>query len=94
MKQKVTLWEAIREMRETTGRGETFGMVFMSLDRSRGKSQGPVRIERARLRPATPADQNQYSDYMLNFLDVDTNMPRRMWQVTLMELNGKRVELP
>lgn len=93
MKQKITLWDAIREMREATGRGETFSMVFMSLDRSRGKSQGAVQINKARLRPATPADQNQYSDYMLNFLDVEANAPRRLWQVTLMELNGKRVEL-
>ncbi|MBW6534856.1 MAG: hypothetical protein K0B11_07605 [Mariniphaga sp.] len=38
MKQKLHLWDAIREMREATGRNETFSMVFMSLDRSRGKN--------------------------------------------------------
>jgi hypothetical protein len=93
MKETITIWQAIKEMREATGRGETFSMAFMSYDRTRGKSQGVVQITKARLRPATHRDQNRNADFMLNFLDVETNLPRQMYQVTLMELNGKRVEL-
>jgi hypothetical protein len=93
MEKTITLWDAIKEMREATGRGETFSMTFMSYDRTRGKSQGVVQIPRARLRPATHHDKNKNADYMLNFIDLETNLPRQMYQVTLMELNGKRVEL-
>lgn len=89
----MTVWEAIREMREATGREEPFSMTFMSYDRSRGKSSGVVQIERARLRPATHKEQNKHADYMLNFIDLDANLPRQMYQVTLMEFNGKRTEL-
>lgn len=93
MEKTITLWDAIKEMREATGKGETFSMAFMSYDRTRGKSQGVVQVKKARLRPATHRDQNRNADYMLNFIDVETNLPRQMYQVTLMELNGKRVEL-
>jgi hypothetical protein len=89
----ITLWAAIREMRETTANNGVFGMVFMSYDQTRQRSKGPVEIQRAKLRPATHADQNKNADYMLNFLDVDNNTPRQMYQVCLMQLNGKRIRL-
>ena len=80
-------------MRETTAKGDTFSMVFMSYSKSRQKSDGVVQVQKARLRAATAKDNNSLADYMLNFLDIDRNIPRQMYQVLLMELNGKRVIL-
>lgn len=80
-------------MRELTGKGEAFSFVFMSYDQGRQKSQGAVSINKAKLRPATPKDQNKNADYMLNFLDVEANLPRQLYQVCLMEFNGQRIEV-
>ena len=93
MENTITIWDAIRGMREATAANESFSMVFMSYDQSRQKSHGPVQVRMAKLRAATPADQNKNADYMLNFLDLDTNQPRQMYQVCLMEFNGKRVQI-
>ena len=87
----ISLWDALRQMREITGAGGTFGMVFMSYDRGRQKSHGVVSIPKARLRHATPKDQNRNAHYMINFLDVDINQPKQMYLITLMEFNGNRI---
>lgn len=87
----ISIWEAIRQMRENTGKGDTFSMVFMSYDRGRQKSQGVVSVNRAKLRNATPKDQNKNAKHMLNFLDVDLNLPRQMYLITLMEFNGQKI---
>ena len=92
MENQIHLWEAIRQMREITAANGCFSIVFMSYDRSRQQSSGVVRVNRARLRPATHKDDNQFADHMLNFLDVDLNLPRRLWQICLMEFNGKRIK--
>lgn len=66
-------------------------MVFMSYDRGRQKSTGVVTVNRARLRNATPKDQNKNANHMLNFLDVDANVPRQMYLITMMEFNGQKI---
>ena len=91
MENSINIWDAIREMRMLTGKGKTFSMVFMSYDQGRRTSKGVEIINRAKLRPGTKADQNKNTDYMLNFIDVDKNLPRQMYQVCLMEFNGKRI---
>jgi len=87
----ISLWDAIRQMREITETGGTFGFTFMSYDRGRQKSHGIVSISHARLRHATPKDQNQNAHHMINFLDVELNQPKQMYLITLMELNGQRI---
>lgn len=78
-------------MREISNKDGTFSMVFMSCDFSRGKSNGPERIDKARLRKQTSKTHNKNADHMLNFLDIEKNRPRQFYQITLMEFNGKRV---
>lgn len=63
-------------------------MVYMSYDRSRQKSSGVVRVDRAILRAQTLKDNNSNADHMLNYLDKDMNLPRQFYQITLMEFNG------
>lgn len=87
----ITIWDAIREMREITGTGGSFNMTFMSYDRGRQRSTGVVSVEKARLRNATPKEQNKNAPYMLNFLDVEKNQPKQMYLITMMEFNGKKI---
>jgi hypothetical protein len=88
---EINVWDAIREMREITGQGGMFSMAFMSYDPGRGKSDGVVMISKARLRNSTPKEQNRNTHHMLNFLDVERNVPRQMYLITLMEFNGKKI---
>jgi len=88
MERAITIWEAIRQMRQLTAEGKTFSMVYMSYDRSRQKSTGMVRVDRAILRPQTSIDENRNADHMLNYLNRDLNLPRQFYQITLMEFNG------
>jgi hypothetical protein len=87
----ISIWEAIKKMREITGKGETFSMTFMSYDRGRQRSTGVITVNRAKLRNSTPKDQNQNAHHMLNFLDVDLNQPRQMYLITMMEFNGQKI---
>lgn len=91
MENSINIWDAVQEMRTLTGKGKTFSMVFMSYDQGRRSSKGVEIINRAKLRPGTKNDQNKNADYMLNFVDVDKNLPRQMYQICLMEFNGKRI---
>jgi len=93
MEHEIGLYDAIREMRELTGKQVPFSMVFMSYDRGRQKSDGVVIVPRAKLRNATPKEQNKNAHYMINFLDIDRNVPRQMYFITLMEFNGKKVKV-
>jgi len=88
---EINIWDAIREMRDKTGQGETFSMVFMSYDPGRQKSDGVVMVNKAKLRNATPRVHNKNAHHMLNFLDVEKNTPRQMYLITLMEFNGKKI---
>lgn len=85
---QITIWQAIARMREDTSRGKTFSIKYMSYDRSRQISTGLVEVFRARLRPQTPGDENRNADHMLNYLDVEQNLPRQFYQICLMEYNG------
>lgn len=91
MEQEMDMWTAIRHMRELTEKGECFSIVYMSIDQQRQKSSGPVRVNRALLRPQTPTNQNKYADHMLNYLDKDLNLPRQFYQPMLMEFNGLKI---
>ena len=91
MENSINIWDAIREMRTMTGKGKTFSMVFMSYDQGRRSSKGVEIINRAKLRPGTKNDNNKNAEFMLNFMDVDKNLPRQMYQICLMEFNGKRI---
>jgi len=88
MERQMTIWEAIRQMRQLTSDGKTFSLVYMSYDRGRQQSTGMVRVDRAILRPQTNKDNNANADHMLNYLDKQLNLPRQFYQITLMEFNG------
>lgn len=88
----INLYDAIKQMRQISAKKGHFSMVFVSYSRSRGISDGFVEVGRARLRPQ-PDKSIQYSDYMLNYVDLDTMEERRLWQPLLIYFNGQKVEM-
>lgn len=89
----MVIYEAINEMRRCSERGESFSFAFMSYSYERRKSDGIVKIERARLRKQSRKENNRFSDYMLNFIDMDTMEYKMCWQPLLLEFNGHELEL-
>ena len=74
------VFEAINKMREKTERRESFSFAFMSFSYERRKSNGIVKIERARLRKQSRIENNRFADYMC-------------WQPLLLEFDGNDLEL-
>ena len=87
------VYEAINQMRAKSERGESFSFAFMSYSYERRKSDGIIRIERARLRKQSKRDDNRFADYMLNFIDLDNLEYGMCWQPLLLEFEGKELEL-
>lgn len=92
MGESIHVYDAIRQMRQISKKQGSFSMVFMSLSRSRGTSDGIVEIRNARLRPQD-APGSKYGDYMLNYVDLDTGEANHMWQPLLMYFNGQKIRL-
>lgn len=88
------LYSAIHEMRELTKKEVPFSFTFMSYDRTRGRSSGIVSVRRAKLRPRGKEKYNEFAELQEEYLDLDTNEPRRFWHPLLMTFNGKKVSIP
>ncbi len=88
------LYAAIREMRRLSKNGESFSFTFMGYDRTRGRTGGIVNVHRARLRNRGKEQYNQHAELQEEYLDLDTNEPRRFWHPCLMAFNGQRVHIP
>lgn len=86
-------YEAIRQMRLKSENGETFSLSFMSYSYERGKSEGVVKIEHARLLKSSTKETNRFADWMLNLRDCDTLERRSCWLLLLLEFNGQELEL-
>lgn len=80
-------------MRAYSERGENFSFAFMSYSYERRRSDGIVKIERARLRKQSRKENNRFADYMLNFMDMDTMEYGMCWQPLLLEFNGHELDL-
>jgi len=85
----MTVFEAIKDMRAKSKRGETFSFTFASFSITRRSSEGNITVHRAILRKRTSAKYNQYAEYMEEYLNVDTNEPRKFWHCCLLTYNGQ-----
>lgn len=92
-KRRINLYDAISQMRLLSKEGREFSIAFMSCDTTREKSSGLVELPRVRLRSGAGDDVYKNSQYMINYLNIETNIPGRFYQVLLMYFNGMRVEL-
>ena len=90
---RINIYEAITKMRKLTERGETFSIAFMSCDTSREKSSGMVELPKVKLRAGAADDAFKNSCHVINYLNVETNIPGRFYQILLMYFNGMKVEL-
>lgn len=90
----MTVYEAIEEMRiiSRQPKGE-FSFSFMSCSESKGKSDGFVSVERARLRARPNTEQNSVAEMMEAYINLDTGEALQFYQPLLMLFNGKKVDL-
>ena len=65
------VFKAIEEMRKLSERRESFSFSHMTYSIARRRSEGIVTVRRARLCKQNRKERNQYSDYMLNYIDLD-----------------------
>ena len=90
---EVDVYAAIDEMRRLSARRESFSFSYMSYSISRRASEGIITVRRARLCPQSRRERNQYSDYMLNYIDLATGERHTCWQPLLLTFNDQELEL-
>ena len=91
--QSINIYDAISQMRKLSKDDKTFSIAFMSCDTSREKSSGMVELTKVKLRSSAPDDAFKNSQYMINYLNVETNIPGQFYQILLMYYNGMRITL-
>ncbi len=87
------LYEAIKEMRRLSAKGEEFSFTFMSYNSSAGISEGVVEVRRARLRKREKSCHHRDAEIVEAYMDLDTMQPRHFYQPLLMSFNGEKVVL-
>lgn len=87
------VYEAVKQMRAKSERGESFSFAFMSYSYERGKSEGIVKVENARLRKQSTPEKNRFANYMLGFYNLDSMQNGSCWQMLLLEYEGQELEL-
>ena len=92
-KRTINLYEAIAEMRKLTKSDTTFSVAFMSCDTSREKSSGMVELTKVKLRSSPGDEAYKNAQYIIEYLNVETNIPGRFYQILLMYFNGMKVIL-
>lgn len=83
----MTVYEAIRQMRERTSQKRPFAMSYMSYSRQKGESHGEVEVEHALLVKNPKTDDEDVRNFMLTYRDLDTQEVRHFWQPLLMSFN-------
>lgn len=89
----MNVFSAIDRMRQLSSEGKSFSFSFMSYSYERRKSDGVVHVEHARLRKQSRKENNRFSDYMLNFINLDTMEYGTCWQPLLLDFNDIELEL-
>lgn len=93
----MTVYEAIRQMRQLTARNQSFALSYMTYSMQRHESHGEVVCEHALLvknpRPTSSSamsschDDFTCQDFMLTYRDQDTGEARHFWQPLLLSFN-------
>lgn len=87
------LYEAIKQMRAMSEKGQSFSLSFMSCNISQGRSDGVVNVAHARLRARESIEHNRYAEMMEAYTNLDTMENRHFYQPLLMTFNGEKVTL-
>jgi hypothetical protein len=89
----MTVYQAIKAMRELTILGIPFSFEFMSYYRSDQSSSGIVQVAKAKLRKRDQVKNNQNAEIMEEYLDLSTNEPKEFYHPSLMMFNGQKLTL-
>lgn len=89
----MNVYQAIEEMRRLSARGGSFSFSHMSYSIARRSSRGIVAVRRARLCRRTTKSRNRYSEYMLDYIDLDTGERATFWQPLLLTFNDNDLAL-
>jgi len=89
----INIYDAVSMMRDLTKKGMDFSIAYMSCDTSREKSAGLIELPKVRLRSNASDDAFRNSKHLINYLNVETNIPGRFYQILLMYFNGMKVEV-
>lgn len=91
--QSINIYDAISQMRKLSKEDKTFSIAFMSCDTSRERSSGMVELTKVKLRSPAPDDAFKNSQYIISYLNVETNIPGQFYQILLMYYNEMRITL-
>jgi hypothetical protein len=89
----MNIYDAIETMRQLTRQQGSFSFSFMSYSATRGKSDGIINVEKARLRARPNTDQNRNAEIMEAYTDLNTGEAFQFYQPLLMMFNGQKVKL-
>jgi len=90
---KLTVYEAINQMRELSKSGEAFSFSFMSYSENKQTTAGIVEVRRGRLTAKSPVSDIKNADLIQPYTDLDILEPRRFYIPTLMTFNGQKTTL-
>ena len=80
-------------MRELSQNKEAFSFSFMSFNSSLGRSEGIVKISKARLLERQSEKFHRHAEIVEKYMNLDTMEARQFYQPLLMSLNDEKIEL-
>ena len=90
---KLTVYEAINQMRELSKAGEAFSFSFMSFSDSKQSTEGIVEVRRGRLTTKSAEMDKKNDDIIQPYTDLDILEPRQFYIPSLMTFNGQKTKL-
>jgi hypothetical protein len=89
----MTIYQAIQEMRELTKQGKSFSFSFVSFEETSGLTSGIIEVEKAILRKRGVKKYNRNAELQEEYLNLNTNEPRRFWHCNLLSFNGQKLTI-
>ena len=90
----ITPHQAVKRMKELTELGVTFSFTFMSLNTTKGKSDGFKVVNKALLRKSLRADQSDKSHELISYTNHDNKEADRFFHISLlMKFNDYTINL-
>lgn len=89
----MSVYEAVRQMRELSARGESFSFKFRKWNRQTTRGGDLVIVSAAKLRPRAADEDVANSSSKLYYVDAETGRERVCWQPLIVEFNGRRTVL-
>lgn len=89
----MTLYDAIDQMKMLSQEGKSFSFTFMTYSIDKHVSHGLRHVAKARLVKRTRKEKNQYGEYMLQYIDLESMQRSQFWMPLLVEFNGEQVIL-